>query len=399
MQRLSVILILVLIFLFSAGTRLGHAEEVRGVSDDTVKIGVIMDQTGPAGAIGMLIAEATRIYFRHINDQGGIEGRKVKVIVEDDRYSIPGAIAAFKKLIFKDKVLSLLYCGGTGQTLALTRQIEKNKVPIVALSLSEAMTTPVRRYIFTPSASYQDGFQVIIDYIMKDLGAKDPKIAFIYPDVEFGKTGLRATEKYLPKYNLKLSSREVLTLGAIEATSQVMNLKKSKPDYIIVHTGTATLIAFLRGAKKFGLKSKMIGSFYVSSEDTVAIAGDSSKDLIAISPFGYWSDDTPGMIQLRDITKQYQPDTKLKIRHYTQGWITAMICAEGLRKAGRNLTPDTLVEAYETFKDFSTGEISAPVSYSKTNHKGGRANRFYRTDVERQTWIPITGFREPVHQD
>lgn len=399
MQRLSIISILVLILLFFAGTRLSQAEPVRGVSDDTVKIGVIMDQTGPAGAIGILIAEATRTYFRHINDEGGINGRKLQVMIEDDRYTIPGAIAAFKKLLFKDKILSLLYCGGTGQTLALMRQIERDKVSVVALSLAEAMTTPVRRYIFTPSASYEDGFQVIIDYIMKDLGAKNPKIAFVYPDVEFGKTGLRATEQYLSKYNLKLASKEVLNLGAIEATSQVMNLKKSKPDYIIVHTGTATLIAFLKGARNFGLEGRMIGSFYVSSEDTVAIAGEASKDLIAISPFGYWSDDTHGMIQLRDITKKYQPDTKLKMRHYTQGWITSMICAEGLRRAGRNLTPDTFVDAYETFKDFSTGEISAPVSYSKTNHKGGRANRFYKTDVKRETWIPITGFRESLHQD
>ncbi|RJP55101.1 MAG: hypothetical protein C4549_08945 [Deltaproteobacteria bacterium] len=105
------------------------------------------------------------------------------------------------------------------------------------------------------------------------------------------------------------------------------------------------------------------------------------------------------MIQMRKITEKYQPGTKPKIRNYTQGWISSMICAEGLKRAGRDLTPDTLVGAYETFKNFSTGDISGPVSYSKTDHKGGRTNRLYKTDIEKQTFIPITGFREPAFRD
>jgi hypothetical protein len=76
-----------------------------------------------------------------------------------------------------------------------------------------------------------------------------------------------------------------------------------------------------------------------------------------------------------------------------------MICAEGLKRAGRNLIPDTLVDVYETFRNFTAGGISAPVCYSKTNHKGGRTNKLYKTDIEKQTFIPITGFREPAFRD
>jgi hypothetical protein len=102
------------------------------------------------------------------------------------------------------------------------------------------------------------------------------------------------------------------------------------------------------------------------------------------------------MSQLRKITKKYEPDTKMKTRSYTQGWVTSIICAEGMNRAGRRLTPDTLVEAYETFKNFSTGEISDPVSYSKNDHKGGEAYRFYKPDIEKETWVPITGYRRPA---
>ena len=125
--RILVVFLLSVSLILSSG-KSGFSEEVRGVTDDEIVIGAIGDQTGPAASVGLPITEATKIYFRHINEMGGINGRKVRIIVEDDHYTIPGSVSAFKKLIYKDKVLSILYCGGTGQVLALMRQIEKHKV-------------------------------------------------------------------------------------------------------------------------------------------------------------------------------------------------------------------------------------------------------------------------------
>ncbi|MFH1623883.1 MAG: ABC transporter substrate-binding protein, partial [Pseudomonadota bacterium] len=278
MRQLYIVFItLLVISLLSVAARPGYAEKVRGVSDDIIRIGVIVDQTGPGCSVTVPMTEATRVYFKHINDQGGVNGRKVEIIVEDDRYTIPGAFAAFKKLIFKDEVLSILFCGGTGQVLALMRQIEMHNVPVIPLSMAETMTTPLRRYIFTPAASYDDGLKIIIDYIMKDLEAKDPKISLVYPDIEFGKTGLRTIEDYLKKYNLRLTSKEVLAVTAIDATSQVLRLNRTKPDYIILNNAVSAVISFLRGAKKYGLRRKVIGSFYVSEEDLIRNTGDASK--------------------------------------------------------------------------------------------------------------------------
>jgi len=397
--NLATICLLVIVLTFLLGSDCAHSKEVRGVTKDTIKIGVIMDQTGLAAPITVPITEATRTYFKNINDQGDINGRKVKIIVEDDRYTIPGAIAAFKKLIFRDEVLSILQTGGTGQTFALMRQIKKLKVPTISTSLAEGITTPTRRYIFTPAASYDDGLKIVVDYIMRDLKAKNPKIAFVYPDVEFGKNGLRATKKYLQKYNLKFSTTSIINLGEIDATSQVLTLKRSNPDYIILHDALAGLISFFKAANKYGLKSRVLGSHYVSDDDNVAATGDAIKDALAVSLFGFWYDNTPGMTQLREITKKYQPGIRKKTRSYTQGWVSSMICAEGLRRAGRNLNGETLVKAYETFKNFSTGDISGPVSYSENDHKGGRFYKFYKPDIERQTWTAITEDREPAFKD
>ena len=392
--------VLVLFFILSVPLLINgsfcHAEEVRGVTDNTIKIGLFVDLTGPVASVGVPVAEGARMYFRHINDQGGINGRKVEFLLEDDHYTIPGAIAAFKRLVFKSKILSMLVSGGTGQTTALARHYEKERVPLLTVSLAETMTNPLKRYIFTPSASYDDGVKVLVDYIMKDLKAKNPRIAIVHPDNEFGKAVLRSTEKYLQKYNLKLANKEILAFGAIDATSQALSLKKSKADYIILHEGSAAIIAFLKSAKRFGLKSLILGSFYVSSEDTISIAKGACKGLLVISPYTYWLDDNPGIAQMRQVVEKYEPGAKPKIRNFTQGWLTSLICAEGLRKAGKDLTPDTLVDAYETFRDFSVGGIASPVSYSKDNHKGGSGNKVFKTDVEKERFIAITEFREPA---
>ncbi|MEW6616577.1 MAG: ABC transporter substrate-binding protein [Thermodesulfobacteriota bacterium] len=400
MKRLSTILFTsLLICLLCAGTRSGYAGEARGVTDDTITIGVIADQTGVAAPVLVPATNGARTYFRYINDQGGINGRKVKIIVEDDRYTIPGAIAAFKKLVFRDKVLSVLFCGGLGQTYALMPQIEKHKVPVIPVSTAEGLSTPLKTYIFTSAASYDDEIKLCLDYIMKDLKAKNPKIAFVYPDVEFGKSGLRAIEKYLPNYNLKLSNKTVINLGEIDATSQVLVLKKENPDYIITDIALAGLVSFYKAAKKYDLGSKVLAGYAVNGDENIEIVGDAMKDTLVISSIGYWTDDTSGMAELRKITKKYHPETKRMFKNYTQGWLGSMICAEGLKRAGRNLNPDTLVEAYETFNNFSTGGISEPISYSKTNHKGGTMNKFYKVDVENQTFIPISGFRKPAFKD
>ena len=97
-------------FIILFGSSDAYPEPVRGVTDTTIKIGVIMDLTGPtAGDIGLPITEALKNYTRHINDKGGIFGRKVKLIVEDDRYAIPAGIAAFKKLFFQGS--NVWFCG------------------------------------------------------------------------------------------------------------------------------------------------------------------------------------------------------------------------------------------------------------------------------------------------
>ena len=387
-------------FLLFLGNQSIHAEKVRGVTDNTITIGSICDMTGPAnailGALGM--GGGIRNCFRQINDEGGINGRKVKLVMEDDRYSIPGALSGFKKLFYKDRMLALCGVSGTPQTTALLPNIMDKKVPVITISLVERMVTPYKRYIFIPSCSYEDHIKVLVDYIMQELKAKNPRIALVSLDsVDFRRAALAATKKGGKKYGFDVVAVDVVPLGAIDATTQVLHLKRVKADHIIVHCNIGSAVAFLRDARKYSLKAKFFGGYYSCDEDVVKLVGKAANNLWGVHTFSSWFEDNPGMKNLRGATMGYEPKPKTRNRFYVQGWVMASICAEGMRKAGKDLNHETLVDALEKFKDFDTQGLTAPITYSSTSHKPKEYTRVYKANVEKGVLEPVTDWRKPSY--
>ena len=391
--RSSAVLVSALLLLLGTGV---SAEKESGVTKDTIKVGAIIDMTGPVTPMTVPLVQATRNYIQHVNEQGGINGRKIKLIIEDDHYTIPGAIAGFKKLIFKDGILSILYGGGTGQTMALASQIKKERVPVITVSLAENLVNPVRRYIFTPAASYEDEVKVIFDYLIKTLKVKNPRIAFTYPDTEHGKTGLRAAEERAKFYNIKMAALEIVGLNILDATSQILSLKRANADYVIAHSGVGQAVILLREARKFGYKPTFIGDYYTCGEDLIKIAGKAAEKFIGVHSFNSWYDDTPGVGNMREITLKYQPDTKIQTKFYSQGWVTSMIWAEAAKRAGKDLNGDSLVDALESLRDFDTKGLCGLITYSPTQHQPNRFCRFYKTDVDKAIFVPITDWVKPL---
>ena len=208
---------------------------VRGVSDSEIKIGAIYDQTGPATPVTVPCSKAFKNYFRWINDKGGINGRKVKLIIEDDRYSIPATISAFKKLLLKDQVLALMGPASSHGILALTSSLMKKKIPSIIPPSSDRVVIPVKRYMFASGPTYEDQIQLLFQYIVRDLKKKDPKIAFVYNDTEHGKLGFRAANKYKDKYGIEIVTVEIVNPGVLDATSQALKIRRKKPDFVVMH--------------------------------------------------------------------------------------------------------------------------------------------------------------------
>ncbi|KAF0119129.1 MAG: amino acid/amide ABC transporter substrate-binding protein HAAT family [bacterium] len=397
MGSLKMLLIfLVFVFLLFIGEGSSFAEEVRGVTNDTIKIGVIIDQTGPiAGDIGLPITEALKIYTRHVNDSGGIFGRKVQLIVEDDRYSIPAGIAAFKKLLFKDRIFLMVGPASVGETKALFGQIDKLKVPTITGAPDEIVVNPLRKYIFMTFNVYDDQLGVIFDYIVHDLKSPKANTTFIYFDAESGKVAFTSAKKWARFFNLDLDT-EIINMGALDAASQVMSIKRKNPTHIIIHHGSPGTIVLLRELRKFGLNIPVYGTMVTCTEDTVRMAGSASKNYVGAHPYSSWYDDMEGTAEMRNITLKYKPGTEKPYRSkiYTLGWGMAVVLCEGIKRTGKDLNVESFLRAMESIKNLDMRGLCGPISFSPTNHKGLYHSRLYKADPESGRLVPIGGWRE-----
>ena len=360
--------------------------------NNTIKIGVIVDMTGPTATLQTPAPKAIRTYFKHINEQGGIHGRKVNVIVEDDRYTIPLHVSAFKKLVYRDKVFMFMEIGGTGQALAIVNQFKKLKLPNFLTCTSRIFVRPTLPYHFTNGATYEDEIEIIFNWLMNIKKLKNPRIGLVRPDTEHGKVGSRSAHEQAKKYGLKLAGEVILAPSAIEAGSEVMRIKRTNANFVILHLTPSTCAVFLKDAKKYRYKPFFVGTKYTCMESMLRLSGSAAENFHATNSFAAWYDDTPGVKKIREISLKYHPGTenKIRARGYIQGWSECIIVNEGLKIAGRDLTSKGLIKAWEGMKNFNMQGISSNVTFGPDKHQASEYCKFYKADISKGTFHPVS---------
>ncbi|MDY6968511.1 MAG: ABC transporter substrate-binding protein [Spirochaetota bacterium] len=372
------------------------SKNVRGVTKDVIKIACVADQTGPIADIGIMLGEAPKHYLRYINEQGGINGRKFKYYLEDGRYSAPIGIAAFKKLVFKDEIFAIMgpYCTATFK--ALMDQIEKHKVPNLWMAPQPILVNPIKEHSFTTGEFYHDDFGVLMEYIMKELKPKNPKIAFCTLEGESGREVLISVKKWAALYNLKVH-KEVIPLGAMEVASQVLRMKQKHITHVLVHHSAPGAAVLLRELRKFRMNIPVYSSLLACTEDTVKLAGVAAKRFIGAHGFSSWYDDTPGMKELRKITLKYCPGTEepWRTKSYTGSWVSTLLLCEAIKRAGKNITAASCIKSIESLKNFDTKGLSGRMTFSPTRHKGMDSARLFKADPSSGKLIPMSEWRNP----
>ena len=340
-----------------------YGSEVRGVTKDTIKVGIIMDMTGPAAAQTPDILNASKNYIRHVNDEGGVNGREIKLLLEDSRYTVPAALAAFKKLVFKDKVFHIMGTVSSHGSRALLSRCKASKVTMTPYVAPKALVEPLNRYTFISVSNYGDQAEVTADYIMKEMDFDKPRIAIVYCDNPYGKDYLTAAIEYLKLYGVKPVDKQVINPGAMDATTQLFGLKRAGATHIMFQGIESGITAFLREMKKYKYTPYVFGNYAACTEIAIKRIPDMAPYYFGNSVFSSWYEDTPGMGKVREITLKYHPGTERPYRTklYTLGWAVSVILAEGLKKAGKNLSTETLIDALESLKDFDTGGVIAPI--------------------------------------
>ncbi|MDY7030931.1 MAG: ABC transporter substrate-binding protein [Thermodesulfobacteriota bacterium] len=396
---LAKLLVLVVIVSFMSGTY-AYAKKVPGVSQDKIKLGHFGDLTGPAAFIGTLLIDVAGAFFEHLNDQNGIHGRRIEFIAEDNKYSPVRTVAAFKYLISRHNVFAIHNVYGSTPCSAIFPLIKKEKIPVFpTFATATTMYTPPKRYLFSMTSVASDEAEIVVDYIMRDLKVKNPRIAICYQDDEWGKDGLKGMQEAVSKYGMKLATAESYKRGSVDLSSQTVNFKMAKAQYIFYIGFAPNFATLMKECKKLGMNISFFGDVATVTPQTLKLAGEAGRDSMYVIHSAMPQEDVPGMNDMKAILKKYRPDIKRIDPLMTVAWAGSTALIEAMKRTGRDLTREGLIGALESLKNFETGGLIPPITYGPINlgpksRKGIHALRVLKADIDKLIFIPITEWRE-----
>ena len=356
--------------LCAAGLVLGAAPasaQVQGVTKDSIKIGMHNSLTGPIAVFGLTYERVARLLIDKANAEGGINGRKIDLLVEDDRGDPGGGVAAVTKLIDRDKVFLVLGGAFTPVTLAaFPRVIEKGLIYWSPASSAPLLTKPFKKLTFQAQLPLDDHALVVANLVAS---MKPKKIGFIGENNEYGKVTHDASVEALEKKRLKIDVDETIEPNASSAAAQISKFKAAGVD-VIIHGGTPRALAFIiREIYKQGVKAPLI-SFGGGSAASIfeLVESEAPIEYYAVSPLACRLTD-PCAAEFNKVWKEKFPNDPPLV-WTAQGYAAMQMFLEGLRRAGPDLTSTKLIETFETMPEFKSPIIPYPMKFTTTSHRG-----------------------------
>jgi branched-chain amino acid transport system substrate-binding protein len=365
-----------------------------GVTDDKILLGTFQDMSGPAAYLGKMCTAALGIWKMYVNKQlGGINGRQVDFVVEDNKYDPVLTKTAFTKLVNQHKVFAITTVYGSSPCTAILEDIKKEKIPVLPTVASvQTMFDPPNRYLFWYAANGQDEGILFVDYVVNDLKVKKPKLGVIYQEDEWGKDGRKGVEMACKKYGLK-AQYAPYKRGSKNLSTQVMKLKAKGVTHCFFVGYAPVYAGLLKEAKKVGWKPKFFGD-YVSVDPRTFIAGDLADGHYHIFAWGLSSEKGPGREQLERLFKAAGAEQLLAVELMPSIWNPLMLLTEGLQKCGKDLTREKLIDTIESIGEFDTGGLGT-IGFGPNNRKGTKYYRILQADAKNKTFKAVTDWREP----
>ena len=343
-----------------------------GVTDTTIKLGTYQPLSGPAAPYASL-GRTLAAYFKMVNDRGGIHGRRIELLIRDDGYNPANTRLVVKELVERDKVFAFVGGLGTPTGLAVMDYLNENKIPHVApASGYSGWSNPPKRYIFAQSINYAVESRLLTRYAAEQLKAK--KLAIFYQNDPFGKEGLEGVTDMARKKRVPLVATISYERTDTDFTSHALNLQRSGADTVLLWSISKATAALLKEAAKIGYRPNWVSSLVNLDPVMFKLAGEAWEGAIVASPYTLY--DAPEAAPYREFMKQYLPGEPIG-GFSIGGYAMAEIMAEALRRAGRDLTREKLVEALETFKNWH-GVMAHNITWGSGTRQGQNSLFFAR---------------------
>ena len=361
------------------------AVAVPGVTDTEIVIGSWGPQDGPAGAYGV-IDRAIAAYFKMVNEQGGINGRKVRFIYENDSYQPAKTVAAVKKLVEEDKVFALVAGLGTANNMAVMDYLVQNNVPHVAPATgSSAMAVPLKKNVYAVQMNYMTEATLLTQYALDQWGSK--KVAVFYQNDAFGKEGLDTINAELKKRGLPEAVAVSYEAADTNFAAQALKLQTSSADTVILWAVPKPGGSIIAEMSKIGFKPKMLASAVINDPAIFQLAGPGIEGLVIPAWIPAYDDLTnPKIVEYQAFMKKYAPNEQIG-GFSLSGYVEAQVMTEALNRTGKELTRERFIQTLDQMKDYK-GSVLPNVTYSPTDHAGVKTAFLQQAKGNR--WVSFT---------
>mgnify|MGYP000188632635 CR=1 FL=1 len=353
---------------FVAGAAMLGAPALRAQSGNRIVLGQSAAFTGPAAQLGIQFHAGAKLYFDHLNAQGGVGGQRIEIVQLDDGYEPDRCAENTTKLLSAD-VFALFGYIGTPTSLAALPLAIKGQTPFVApFTGAMGLRQPFNKLAFHLRASYNDETALIVRQLT-NLGLK--KIAVFHQNDSYGKAGLDGTTLALAERKLQPVATATVERNSVDVAAAVATINAAKPDAVVQISAYKSCAAYIRAARAAGYG----GTFYnVSFVGTQALADELGKDGAGVvvsqvvpTPYSASKPITREFLEL--IGKggnKVQPNFSSM-----EGFLSAKLFAEGLRRApGKNVTRDGFISGMEAIGEQSFGGFQ--ISLGPNDHVASR---------------------------
>ncbi len=363
-----------------------------------IKVGAIINLTGPASTWGQFHARGHRDYFRYVNEvKGGIAGKKIDLTVVDHAYQVPEAVKFVKKFCAEDK-MDMIAVWDAGSGIQAKPIVQEYKVPMLNYSTFQGIIAPPMDYVYLPFGSYVMDSYAVLEYIKTiHKGAEPPKVGLLTYNNVYGKSIHEPSKEYAAKNNINIVGIEEFPPATVDLSTELLRLKERKADYVFVQILPAAIITALKSADRVDLKVPFFGTWTSTDPDFFNLGKGLIKDRLFMQfPGGLPGDDTPGIKLMQELWDKFKTVSKFDAS-YWEGVVVAMIMERAFQRAQEkfgDVNPETINKALEMFQNEDFLGIVPNVSYSKDNHQGSFTARIVRIN-EDATYTPLTKFFSP----
>jgi branched-chain amino acid transport system substrate-binding protein len=361
------------------------------VTDSEIIIGSYTDLSGVTALWGVNNSNSWRMVFDEVNAAGGINGRKIKYVVEDNQYQVPRSVQAANKLINRDGVFIMVANDGTPMNNAvMPDQIAKGVANIFPLTSARSMYEPLNHLKFGLGSSYYDQVRAGLKYFVEQRHKK--QVCTMAQDTDFGRDIMAGINDQLKAENMTLAAETLHKPTDTDFSASVARMRDANCDLIILGTIVRDSVQIISSVRKIGWNVDMMGQA-ASYDDVVAsVPGGTTEGFYSMTPMLFVAE-TGTSAEVKAFTADYRKQYGREPNFAAQiGYTGAQVVVQTLKNAGKDLTPDSFVASLEGIKDYHDIFGSPVISFSPTKHQG--SNQSFLCVVKDGHWQVLEG--EPL---